>query len=125
MKRCLSRLSLVALAALLLLTILVPVALAASRTTLTLKAASTSVSVGSPLKLSVTVARSTAPYEIRILKKTSTGWVKVATATLVAPGRYTAFVTFTATGKRTLKAAYVNASGVMTLYSNTTTITVK
>jgi hypothetical protein len=125
MKRRLALLSLMALA-MLLLSVLASVALASSsKPKLTLKAASSSVSVGSSLKLSVTVVSSTAPYEVRILKKTSSGWVRVATATLVAEGKYTAYVTFTSKGKRTLKAAYVNASGAIKAYSNLVTVTVK
>ena len=125
LRRHLVRRSQLPLAALLLLAIVVPSALAAAKPpALTLKAASTRVPVGTPVRLTVTVVSSTAPYEVRILKNTSTGWVKVATATLVAPGKYTAFVTFTAKGKRTLKAAYVNASGAMTAYSGTVTVTV-
>jgi hypothetical protein len=125
-KRRLTVLTILAMAALLLLATLVPVALGAGTPTLTLKAASKSVAVGSPLKLTVTVASAQPPYEVRILKQTTKGtWVRAATATLVAPGKYTAYVTFTAKGTKHLKAAYVTASGAITAYSNTVTVNVK
>lgn len=114
----------VILVALTLLAVLATVAAASAPPKLTLTSASKSGKVGSSVKLSATVVSSTPAYEVWIYGKTGSTWHKMATATLVSSGHYTAYVKLTRRGKLQLRAAFIDKAGVVQAYSNTVTITV-
>ena len=114
----------ITLVALALLAALTSVALASSSPKLTLTAAKKSGTLDSSVRLSVSVSSSKPAYEIWIYGKTGSTWHKVATATLVSSGHYTAYVKLTSRGKLQLRAAFIDKSGHVLAYSNTVTVTV-
>jgi hypothetical protein len=123
MKRLVIRAGVIAVA-LTLLAGLTSVASASTSPKLRLSTTSRSGKVGTSLKVSVTVDSSRPAYEIWIYGKTGSAWHKVATATLVSSGHYTAYVKLTRHGKLMLRAAFVDKSRHVQAYSNTVTVTV-
>lgn len=95
-----------------------------SKPKLNLKASPTKCKVNTSVKFTVTVKSSKPAYEVRIYKYASGSWRKVATASQVAAGRYTAFAKASPQGAVKFKAGYVNSKGSVTAYSNPVTITV-
>jgi hypothetical protein len=80
--------------------------------------------VGSSVRVTVTVTSTTPAYEIWIYGKTGSSWRKMATATLVSAGHYTAYIKLTTHGKLQLRAAFVDKSKSVKAYSNTVTVSV-
>jgi hypothetical protein len=123
MKRWLTGPGAIVLLAAIVLSVAAPPAFAATPK-LTLKAAKTSAKLGTTVKLSVTVVASTPAYEVWIYAKSGTAWKKIATAKLIAPGKYASSVKLKKKGKLYLKAAYVNSSRTVKAYSKIVTIKV-
>lgn len=114
----------VTLATLALLAALTTVALASSSPRLTLTAAARAGKVGSSLRLAATVDSARPAYEIWIYGKSGLRWHKMATATLVSAGHYTAYVRLTRQGRLLLRAAFIDKAGRVRAYSNTVTVAV-
>jgi hypothetical protein len=123
MKRWLTGSGAIVLLVAIVLSIAAPPAFAATPK-LTLKAAKTSAKLGTTVKLSVTVVASAPAYEVWIYAKSGTAWKKIATAKLIAPGKYAASARLKKKGKLSLKAVYVNSSHAARAYSKIVTIKV-
>ena len=92
---------------------------------LSLKASTTSCSAGTSVKFTATRTSGTAPYAVRLYKKVSGSWQRVATLSQVSATQYSGYATASPAGKRPFKAASVNSAGTVLAYSNIVTITVK
>lgn len=92
---------------------------------LRLKAVTTSCSAGTSVKFTATRTSGAAPYAVRLYKKVSGSWQRVATLSQVSATQYSGYATASPAGKRPFKAASVNSSGTVLAYSNILTITVK
>jgi hypothetical protein len=92
---------------------------------LSLKASKTSCSVNTRVKFTATVTSGKTPYAVRLYKKVSGSWRKVATASQVSSTRYVAYATASPKGKIPFRAASVNSAGTVVAYSKIVTITVK
>lgn len=111
------------LAAVLVVLMVTTAVSAAATPKVKLKAASSSCKVGKSVKLTATVTGGTA-YEVRIYKRVGSTWKKAVTATLVAPGKYIAYVKASAKGNMQLKAGFVDRSGKVRAWSNTVSVKV-
>jgi len=112
------------IAVMLFVLLLAVAASAKSRPRLVLRAASSTCSVNASVRLTVTVKSGSTPYEVRIYRKVGGGWQQATTATLVSPGKFTAYVNASNAGQLQLKAGAVNSSGAVRSYSNVVTVTV-
>ncbi len=92
---------------------------------LSLKASTTSCGAGTSVKFTATKTSGTAPYAVRLYKKVSGSWQRVATLSQVSATQYSGYATASPAGKRPFKAASVNSAGTVLAYSNIVTITVK
>lgn len=92
---------------------------------LRLRASTTSCSAGTSVRFTATRTSGTAPYAVRLYKKVSGSWQRVATLSQVSATQYSGFATASPAGKRPFKAACVNSAGTVLAYSNIVTITVK
>lgn len=122
MTRSIGRFSML-LAAVLVMLMVTTAVWAATTPKVRLKAASSNCKVGTSVKLTATVTGGTA-YEVRIYKKVGSTWKKAVTATLVAPGKYIAYVKASANGIMRLKASFVDSSGRVRAWSNTVSVKV-
>jgi len=91
---------------------------------LALRASRSACNVDDSVRLNVTLTRGATPYEVRIYRNVGQGWQWTTTATLVAPGKYVAYVTASKAGQLQLKAGAVNSSGSVRSYSNAVTVKV-
>ncbi len=114
----------IALTCAILFSLLASASLASSPPKLTLTPASKTGKLGTSLRVYVSVVSSQPAYEIWIYGRTTSSWHRVASATLVSSGKYTAFVKLTKKGKLLLRAAFIDKSGTVRAYSNTVSITV-
>ena len=92
---------------------------------LSLKASTTSCSVNTSVKFTATVTSGATPYAVRLYKKVSGSWQKIATLSQVSATQYSGYATASPKGKIPFKAGSVDSSGTVLAYSNVVTITVK
>lgn len=93
--------------------------------TLRLKASKTTCSAGTSIKFTATRTSGRAPYAVRLYKRVSGSWRRVATLSQVSATQYSGYATASPAGKRPFKAACVNSAGTVLAYSNIVTVKVK
>lgn len=92
---------------------------------LSLKASKTSCRANTRVKFTATVTSGATPYAVRLYKKVSGSWQKVATLSQVSATQYSGYATASPKGKIPFKAGSVNSAGTVLAYSKIVTITVK
>ena len=92
---------------------------------LSLKASTTSCRLNTSVRFTATVTSGATPYAVRLYKKVSGSWQKVATASQVSATQFVAYATASPKGKVYFKAGAVNSAGTVLAYSTVVTVTVK
>lgn len=92
---------------------------------LSLKASTTSCSANTSVKFTATVTSGATPYAVRLYRKVSGSWQKIATLSQVSATQYSGYATASPKGKIPFKAGSVNSAGTVLAYSKIVTITIK